>query len=184
MSPRGRAGGARDFCSSACLSPVPGIQVIGTYLWALCPCAVSTVFRIFPGWSEPVSASLKKHHPSIKLLALRNFHRCESSGRLVLWCRDTTGNLTILSTCCTRGIFMVFWNHGQLSKNDGRIHGIIETPHWSISTVLWVFWMIVVCLGVVHPLGGTGPLDCPLFLRLEMLKLRNFHSLPYRLDRW
>ena len=61
-------------------------------------------------------------------------------------------------------------------QNDGRIHGIIETPHWSISTVLWVFWMIVVCLGVVLPLGGTGPLDCPLFLRLEMLKLRNFQS--------
>ena len=38
--------------------------------------------------------------------------------------------------------------------------------------------MIVICLGVVHPLGGTGTLDCPLFLRLEMLKLRNFHNLP------
>ena len=82
---------------------------------------------------------------------------------------------------------MVFWaseSRAAVMQNDGRIHGIIETPHWSISTDLWVLWMIVVCLGVVLPLGGTGPLDCPLFLRLEMLKLRNFRSLPYRLDRW
>ena len=38
----------------------------------------------FSGWSIPVSASLKKHHQSIKLLALRNFNRCVSPGLLVL----------------------------------------------------------------------------------------------------
>ena len=105
--------------------------MIGTYLCALCSCAVSTIFWIFPGWSGPVSASFAARHSSNKLLALRNFHRCKSSGRLVLWCRDTTGNLTILSMCRTRGNFF--------------IHGTIETLHWSISTVLWVFWMIVIC---------------------------------------
>ena len=36
------------------------IRVIGTCLLALCPCAVSTVFWILPGWSTPVFGSLKK----------------------------------------------------------------------------------------------------------------------------
>ena len=97
----------------------------------------------FPGWSAPVSASFPARHSSINLLSLRNFHRCESSGRLVLWCCGTTGKLTILSTCCTRGIFMVFWaseSRAAVTQNDRRIHSIIKTPDRSISTALWVFW--------------------------------------------
>ena len=34
--------------------------MIRTCLWALCPCAVSTVFRILPGWWTPVFGTLKK----------------------------------------------------------------------------------------------------------------------------
>ena len=41
----------------------------------------------FPVGRGPVSASFAARHSSNKLLALRNFHRCKSSGRLVLWCR-------------------------------------------------------------------------------------------------
>ena len=63
----------------------------------------------FPGWSAPVSDSFLARHSSNNLLSLRSFHLCETSGRLVLWCCDTTGKLTILSTCCTREISMVFW---------------------------------------------------------------------------
>ena len=105
------------------------IRVIGTCLWALCPCAVSTVFWIFPVGRQLFLPHFLARPSSNNLLTLRKFHRCESSGRLVLWCCDTTGKLTILSTCCTRRIFMVFW------------------ASESISTALWVFWFCL-CLSL------------------------------------
>ena len=114
------------------------IRVIGTCLWALCPCAVSTVFRIFPGWSAPVSASLKKHHPSIKLLALRNFNRCISPGLLVLsvetnWEIDNHVNVLYLTNLHDLSDLRTLSNCQAIQRADPRHHQRIAHE---ISTVL------------------------------------------------
>ena len=96
----------------------------------------------FPGWSAPVSASFLARHSSINLLSLRNFHRCESSGRLVLCCCDTTGKLTILSTCCTRGIFMVFWaseSRAAVTQNDNSFVGLLVLSPSVVHASLWAW---------------------------------------------